>query len=52
MALMFLDLANLRHLDGGKPAIAFRRAVEDAINDCRDRLSSALPEYAIYLGNP
>jgi hypothetical protein len=37
MGLLLLDLATLKDLDGGKPAIAFRRAVEDCVKDCADR---------------
>lgn len=37
MGLLFLDLATLKDLDNGKPAIAFRRAVEDCVKDCSDR---------------
>lgn len=37
MSLVFLDLATLKDLDNGKPAIAFRRAVEDCVKDCSDR---------------
>jgi hypothetical protein len=37
MSLLFLDLATLKDLDNGKPAIAFRRAVEDCVRDCSDR---------------
>jgi len=43
MGLMFLDLATLKDLDGGKPAIAFRRAVEDATKDCQDRPTETRP---------
>jgi len=35
--LFYLDLENLSKLDNGKPAIAFRRAVEDCSRDCTDR---------------
>lgn len=36
-ALIFFSLEALQHLDGGKAAIAFRRAVEDCVRDCQDR---------------
>jgi len=35
--LIFFSLESLVHLDGGKAAIAFRRAVEDCVRDCQDR---------------
>ena len=37
MALIYMDLATLKDLDNGKAAIAFRRAVEDAVRDCQSR---------------
>lgn len=36
-SLIFFSLEALQHLDGGKAAIAFRRAVEDCVRDCQDR---------------
>jgi hypothetical protein len=36
-SLVFFSLEALQHLDGGKAAIAFRRAVDDCVRDCQDR---------------
>lgn len=36
-SLVFFSLEALQHLDGGKAAVAFRRAVEDCVRDCQDR---------------
>jgi len=36
-SLVFFSLDALKHLDGGKAAVAFRRAVEDCVRDCQDR---------------
>ena len=43
MGLLYLDLNTLKDLDGGKPAIAFRRAVEDCVKDCSDRPTEKRP---------
>ena len=47
MGLSFFDLGTLQTLDNGKPAIAFRRAVEDASNDMIDRPKEDRPRKVI-----
>jgi hypothetical protein len=37
MSLIGLTLETLKDLDGGRPALAFQHAVEDAVHDCKDR---------------
>jgi hypothetical protein len=43
MSLVFFELSSLKELDGGKAAIAFRRAVEDGVKDCQDRPTDDRP---------
>ena len=37
MSLIQLSLETLKDLDGGRPALAFQHAVEQAVLDCKDR---------------
>jgi hypothetical protein len=43
VGLFYFDLATLQTLDNGRPATAFRRAVEDAANDMIDRPKEERP---------